>query len=377
MNRKAIFITTTNINQSGNGISKKILSQIKALQNLGYDVDISSHEGSYAWISDAKAPTKSYIKTHLRYTLLSVIAREIEAQNKKYDLAYIRNPHGGLYALFLPKLLSKLRARTKTIILEIPNFPYDAEASSLKTKISTLAHQSIRPALKKYIDEIIFMGTPQSTIWGIPSVQIFNCCDQSKIPECNPGPRTWESLRLIGVANLADWHGYDRLVMGLREYYDKNPSRNVEFHIVGDTEPVFSRLKALSKNLNLDNKIIFHGRLDGKALDQLFDGDVIGVDALGRHRSGNNYNDSIKSKEYCFRGIPFIKSHLDVSLEGASFILNLPPDESPIDINSIALWAASLKIANREIIDFAKNRFTWEKQFSKSFNILGQGGRDY
>ena len=41
-------------------------------------------------------------------------------------------------------------------------------------------------------------------------------------------------LHLIGVAEIHFWHGFDRLIKGLKEYYAHNPGYKVYFHIVGN-----------------------------------------------------------------------------------------------------------------------------------------------
>lgn len=44
---------------------------------------------------------------------------------------------------------------------------------------------------------------------------------------------TSKELHLIGVAEVHYWHGFDRLVRGLADYYRNNPEYKVYFHIVG------------------------------------------------------------------------------------------------------------------------------------------------
>lgn len=80
-----------------------------------------------------------------------------------------------------------------------------------------------------------------------------------------------------------------------------------------------SELKALVDKLNLRKYVIFHGPQHGDALTKIFESSNIAVDSLGRHRSNNEYNCSLKSKEYCARGLPFVKSHKDDAFEGTNY----------------------------------------------------------
>ncbi|WP_310516296.1 hypothetical protein, partial [Klebsiella pneumoniae] len=85
-----------------------------------------------------------------------------------------------------------------------------------------------------------------------------------------------------------------------------NGPYNVVFKIIGDTEPELSRLKKTVFTLGIEQKVQFCGRRSGDDLESEFYQAHLCIDALGRHRSGNDYNSSIKSKEYTARGLPFI-----------------------------------------------------------------------
>ncbi|MEY7044726.1 glycosyltransferase, partial [Escherichia coli] len=144
-----------------------------------------------------------------------------------------------------------------------------------------------------------------------------------------------DSFVFLGIANLMFWHGYDRLINALGKY---NGSKKVFFYIVGDTEPEFSRLQILVKQLNLEKNVVFLGKKNKDEIIGLLEQTNVCVDALGRHRSGNNVNDSLKSKEYSAMGIPFIKSHIDYSLGNPFFVYQVSSDESDIDVNKIIEW---------------------------------------
>ena len=44
---------------------------------------------------------------------------------------------------------------------------------------------------------------------------------------------TSKELNLIGVAEIHRWHGFDRLIRGLADYYSKPKNYIVRFHVVG------------------------------------------------------------------------------------------------------------------------------------------------
>ncbi|WP_417223847.1 hypothetical protein [Amphritea sp.] len=368
--KKALYVTSNMMLKKGDGIAKKIISQKKALVGLGYSVDFSCKEKSGGSLALCGSEEKITFDTPLKYSYFKCLAKILKDRLFEYDLVYIRNPHGGLYSLWMLYFLKIVRKKSKKIILEIPHFPYDIEASEIKTKVSVAAHKLIRPFLYKYVDTIVFMGESIDEIWNIPAIQLHNCCDADEIEESLPGSREWDDFNFIGVANLAYWHGYDRLINGLYDYYKNGGRGDIKFHIVGDTEPTLSILKRLVCSLNMQEKIIFHGRLDGSELNLLFIGDVVGVDSLGRHRCGSSYNDSLKSKEYCFRDIPFIKSHMDVSFDNVDFVYDVSAEESNVDVDAIQVWLKNLRFNKGCIRNFAEIKFNWESQMQKFLDDL-------
>ena len=66
-----------------------------------------------------------------------------------------------------------------------------------------------------------------------------------------------KTLNLIAVAQLADWHGYDRLIKAISKL-DKD--FKIRLKIVGDGY-ILSYLKNLTIELNLEDKITFTGSL--------------------------------------------------------------------------------------------------------------------
>lgn len=93
---------------------------------------------------------------------------------------------------------------------------------------------------EKNIDLIVYMGAFTKEIWGVKALRIFNSVDISQNPmikNCFSKTVNDEPIRLIGVAQLAFWHGYDRIITGLAEYYkNSSNSKAVYFDIVGNSD---------------------------------------------------------------------------------------------------------------------------------------------
>ena len=153
------------------------------------------------------------------------------------------------------------------------------------------------------------------------------------------------SLHILCVANVNAWHGIDRFIYGLHKYESTPDKRNIVLHIVGNG-PELPHLKEVITELNLQDNVIFHGYKSGKELDEMFDMCHIALDALAGFRRELTELSSLKSREYCARGIPFIASSKDVDFpDGWEYIQKIPDDETPVDMNTV------IDFANRVMSD--------------------------
>ncbi|QIB52610.1 glycosyltransferase [Pseudomonas sp. OIL-1] len=123
-----------------------------------------------------------------------------------------------------------------------------------------------------------------------------------------------DNLRLIGVAQLASWHGYDRLINALAVLKEKYGFDSVQLTLVGDGDEL-QKLKRLVENLGLRDQVSFTGMLRGDELDRAFCGAHIGISSLGLYRKGLNEASDLKTREYIARGLPVIGVGKDPDFE--------------------------------------------------------------
>lgn len=125
-----------------------------------------------------------------------------------------------------------------------------------------------------------------------------------------------DAVSLIGVAQLANWHGYDRLLKALAMAKKEDCTYKITLTIVGEGEEL-AALKRLASDLDL-NDVIFTGRLSGKDLDSAFEGAHFGVSSLGLYRKGLNEASDLKTREYMARGLCVIGAGSDPDFETVS-----------------------------------------------------------
>ena len=107
----------------------------------------------------------------------------------------------------------------------------------------------------------------------------------------------------------------------------------------------------------------------------------IGLDSMGRHRSGVYYNSSLKGKEYCAYGL-LIVSGVETELDNAAdfdYYFRIPADDSPVDFAKILEFynekvADNKAAVHKKISDYALDHFSMDKVFKPVMDYIGSGG---
>ena len=207
-----------------------------------------------------------------------------------------------------------------------------------------------RNQLYKHMDAVVTFSDA-TEIFGQRTINISNGVDFDSIPLHQPSPITHHpsAIHLIGVAEVHFWHGYDRLIAGIGEYYERLKVKDerlnmpdVYFHVVGGVHPNYMQdipqapgFQVLIDKYHIQDKIIFHGTMFGQQLDDVFNQCQFAIGSLARHRSGITVIKTLKNREYATRGIPFIYSEQDSDFDNEPYVLKAPADESPVDIQRI------------------------------------------
>ena len=355
------------------GISKKIHYQVKGLRQNGhevhlcyYDFDPRGHRCRYVGnkvIADygtgALAAIRSRTQLDCIYNYCAVNAIEMVYARSFMNASPI-----------LVRLFHKLNKRGIKCITEIPTYPYDSEFKGypLKYKIPLYIDKLFRKALAKKMEAIVTFSN-EETIFGKRTICISNGIDLDSIPIHNP--KKQNDIHLIAVAEIHYWHGFDRLVAGMGEYYKLNPdARKVFFHVVGwaddrgTTSNGYLTVEQTAKKYNIGQYVVNHGKLFGDKLDEVFNQCVFAIGSLGRHRSGITNIKTLKNREYAARGIPFIYSETDNDFEDKPYIIKAPADESPVNIRQIIDFIDTHDVNPTEIRNTVEH-LSWRFQMEK------------
>lgn len=322
------------------GISKKVRAQIDGLKENGHDVTkcyyMVESDGRRVWMLN-NTLLKDYgigiwgkIRHRISYdTILKTII------DNKIEFVYIRSIHNA--NPFTIHFIHQLKQKGIKVVMEIPTYPYDSEyrGLALKYKLELIVDKMFRKKLVKLLDGVVTFSN-YKTIFGGKAINISNGIDFKKIKIKTNLNDTSKQLHLIAVAEVHYWHGFDRLIKGLADYYKKQQNYKVYFHLVGGLGPIEEKeYEQLITENNLEEYITLHGLMFGKTLDSMFEIADMGIGSLARHRSNITNIKTLKNREYAARGIPFIYSEIDDDFEQMPYILKAFADESAIDINEI------------------------------------------
>lgn len=241
------------------------------------------------------------------------------------------------------RTLHRLRKKSPKIrmIMEIPTYPFAAEGRGkipIKTRINSWVGEKL---LKTCVDRIVLIAQPTiNKLYGIPVLNINNGVDFNSIlvKESKNSCNNENEIHLICVSGCFFWHGYDRVIEGLRRYYDESKQKeNVILHIVGEGT-CLDEYKDMARQYGLlDDKVFFYGTKAGVELDEIYNKCDIAIECLGSHRKNIFLSSSLKSREYAAKGIPMIAANdIDINNDKTGkYIKIFPAEDSPIEIMEV------------------------------------------
>ena len=346
-----------------NGISKKISYQVNALKQCGNDVHLCymDETGTKKRIIDDNIIAdygSGYLSKILKRIDFSAISNYVK--NNHIDIVYIRSNHNA--NPFTINMVKRIKKHGAKVVMEIPTYPYDSEYEAQGISKHIFFDKIFRNSLAQQLDAIVTFSDYKQ-IFGQRTIRISNGIDFDSVKMKTSINDTSRELNLIGVAEIHEWHGFDRIVKGLVDYYSKPQNYIVKFHIVGYffSQEIETEFKKIVSNNHMEDYVILYGKKHGIELDQLFDKCDFGIGSLGRHRVGIDKIKTLKNREYAARGIPFIYSETDSDFDMKPYVLKVPANESPVNIQDVIDFYRKNSIKPQQIRDSIKE-LSWKHQ---------------
>ena len=371
--KKILFYTKVNFATKGNaGIVNKVKAQAKAFVELGFACDLVYFENNDIVIqaSDGEKQVFSFDSTfkRIRFQYFGFL-KKIKITD--YDLFYIR--HFSLQPLIFTTLKQvKKQHKAIKMIMEIPTYPYQLELQNTSAKQLIVNKLDIFywKKMPSLIDRILTFSD-YDFIHNIPTLKTSNGIDITLF-EAKEKIELTKEFHILGLANVQPWHGFDRIIEGMKNWYalaqkNENAPKNIFFHIVGDGAGI-KALQILTALYGLEKQVVFHGSKFGKELDFYFQTCHLAANSLAWHRTGAN-SPTIKMREYCAKGIPFINGYEDKDLpSNFPFSFQVKSNDEAININDLIAFFQNIQVKYPNypqiLHDFAKDNLTWKAKLT-------------
>lgn len=310
------------------GIELKIKSSVRALNELGYNSNYEIHP------YHGMANIKNYI---------------LSIAKSNSDLLVIRNSN--IAAIIYPVLILK-RIFGKIIIIDVPT-PLGIEVREIFFKEIGFLRKTLRILLlylsfpwSLTVANLILQYSQESKYFSLLiKSRMMLSANGFDVSSVSFEPKSLDSeiksITIVGVAALAKWHGFDRLILSIARYIKDNSIGNkwkVRFIIVGEGAEAGEYLK-LVKNNGLDNIVKLVGVKLKKELHYIYRKADVAVSSLGLYRTGLEIASTLKAREYAAHGIPFIAAGYDPDFVPLPpFVLKVKNSDEPIDFIDIIEW---------------------------------------
>ncbi len=277
---------------------------------------------------------------------------------RNYEAAFtqIKNPDF-IYIRFAPVdrrflgFIKKLRKEypLAKLLLEVSTYPYRKELlSDISMFPFYFKDLFYHRQLKKYIDRVVTFSDDVE-IFGIPTIRTMNgiIVQDQKIVSGNILKDG--TIHLLAVALFQKSHGYERCIRGLADYYNNGGGRSIELHLVGDgTELGF--YKKLTEKYHLEQRVLFHGRQSGEALERLYQNADIGLGCFGLYKRKIKKISSLKVGEYLSKGLPVITGGPERVFEGKTmpYVYEFPNDATTVDMNAVVAFYDKIYDRNKD-----------------------------
>ena len=326
--KKGYFITYgMSSTQANSGVALKIRNQIEAFNNAG----LHCEEITFPYRTGKLAQ----VMQRLPFTNVDAIW-EYRSEFDTANFLYMRHPlmiTGAVRRVL--REVNKRNPRCK-IVMEIPTYPYDDEYKTRKFASFLLLRDRYNRNRMQGIMDYWANVDEQDEIFGLQSLKITNGINVDAVPKRIPTNQDLSTLHLCAVAVFSFWHGYERLIEGLDLYYRNGGTRNIICHFAGNG-PELPLYKELIAEKHLDNHFVFHGYVEGEALNEIYNLSTLTVGSLGCYKKDCWLSGDLKSRDATARGIPSITGcKTDIfTPDRFPYYLEFPNDSSPLDFNRI------------------------------------------
>jgi hypothetical protein len=399
MNLLYVF-TSAGLNESS--VQKKVKNQIQALNEIEVfckglffsteDIPKSDND-QYQFIKVEKIQSGWFKSYRQKQAYHKAILDYFKKTTHKADFVYIRYPGPSKHMVKLAQLLEN-KAFFEHITHEMAEIKLHANEQRFKFNLSSI------------LSRIEFLYLPLIHEWYFGKFMrrkaAFGICNSNEIAKyenqragkayiqlilgdavdakqfkIRTFPKFNNELKMIflkGASTFADFNGLDRVFEGIKNY---KGNIHLKFYIYGKN---LKAEEAMINALGIQNHVELHPFTEPNVLDQIINDVHIGISALAVHRKGIKGTTTIKTREYCARGLPFVYGHIDPDFSNndsaAQFSLEFDANDSALDFEKIIQWYSLINLKAetlpQDMHDFALNHLDYRVKMGKLKSLLMQ-----
>lgn len=358
---KALFIADLQLNEN-EGIYKKIVAEAKGIEEAIGECNLITRNENGSSVLNLLNNNKEKSKK-------DIFDKTIELITEDTEVMYVRHM---IPRFKLLKMLKYAKSKNIKIYYEIPTYPYFGE----QFKASKRKYR----AIAKILLDIIFLPIIYNYIFKMVIIKSnTNVKKYKKMIEINNGAFV-ENIKIkefieddnkfsmVTVGTLYPYHGYDRILKGLKECNEIVDGKIVEFNIIGESTTI-EELKIKTEEYKLKH-VNFLGIKNVNEMNILFDKFNVGLGCLALHRRNANIDTTIKIIEYYCRGITVVTSGISPMDEiDNSNTITVEDSEDYISIMDIYEKYNKIKNINKiNVAKKAKKFFSWNNIMKKLFS---------
>lgn len=301
------------------------------------------------------------------------------------DIVFVRGVSYAYPLIALAMLIARLRGRR--LYLDVPSPQCVAlreilhSTETLAAKVTKTALITVTGPLAFWPATVVIEYAPEGGYFRLGNagkiIQLGNGIDLEAVQVRDSEP-SWPTrvLTIVGVGRIENWQGYDRIIRAIA-HYQRQLCGELEicFKVIG-VGSATAALQVLSEQLGLSGNVLFLGQLTGKRLRDEYESAHIAVDTLALHRKGLSVASSLKAREYCAVGIPFLSACDDPDFAAdEEFRFSVSNNDDYKEIAHLFTKLSSRVLPNRlQIRAIAEERLSWVSKLN-AVGIAGAAGR--
>lgn len=171
-----------------------------------------------------------------------------------------------------------------------------------------------------------------------------------------------KDIKLIFVGSPYKAHGLDRIIRAMS--LDTNNTVS-DFFIIGSSNYV-DTYRSMVLDLKLSKRVHFLGFLDYQEYKALYDECDLAIEVLAPHRKSLHQTASLKAREYCAVGIPYLSASKDPDIQNniGDYIVTVPATDDPVDLTLIRDFINDLNRGQcaQELRSFSLEFLSWDEK---------------